>query len=91
MNRALFALAVGVVGLGMMGCAEGVDDPPEVPPATVATQPKLPRGALSDDLRLPRLQDTIQADNSPSEAKRLPQLAWPIPTPPGPEQSPEQP
>ena len=85
MNRALFALAVGVVGLGMMGCAEGVDDPPEVPSTPAVAQPRTPRGALSDDLRLPPLQDSVKSDNSVAAAQQLPPLLlWPHPEPPVP-------
>jgi len=82
MIRALFALAVGVVGLGMMGCATGVDDPPEAPPTPVVSNRNPPNAALSDDLRLPRRQDSVKADNTPDVAMQLPQAGWPIPEPP---------
>lgn len=52
MNRALFALAVGVVSLGMMGCATDVEDP--VPPApTPEPQRDPPRQAFSAQLQSP--------------------------------------
>lgn len=55
MNRALFAVAVGVVGLTLMGCATDVDDP--VPPAPAPeAQRDAPKQALAGQLRDPQLQ-----------------------------------
>lgn len=55
MNRALFAVVVGVVGLTMMGCATDVED--EVPPAPAPEEQQAPpKQALSTQLRDPQQQ-----------------------------------
>lgn len=55
MKRALFAVAVGVVGLTLMGCATDVEDP--VPPAPAPEEQKdPPKQALSGQLRDPQMQ-----------------------------------
>ncbi len=81
MNRVLFALAVGVLGLGMMGCATSVDDPlPPLPAPEVQHDP--PQQALSGKLRQPQLQETTTIDNTSltdPEARQLPPI--PAPTP----------
>ena len=55
MNRALFAVVVGIVGLTMMGCATGVED--DVLPAPApAEQHAPPKQALSTQLHDPQQQ-----------------------------------
>jgi hypothetical protein len=55
MKRALFAVAVGFVGLTMMGCATDVDDP-VVPAPAPEEQRDPPKQALSGQLRDPQQQ-----------------------------------
>ena len=57
MNRALFAVGVGIVGLSMamMGCATSVDDPVPAPVEPVQ-QLDPPAQTLSGDLRQPQSQ-----------------------------------
>jgi hypothetical protein len=84
MNRALFAIGVGVVGLSMamMGCATSVDDP--VPPAPAPeAQREPPQQTLSGQLRDPQQQliSGIEVNrgfgNVP--AKQVPPIPNPIP------------
>ena len=52
MNRALFAMALGL-GMSLMGCATGVDDPvPQAPAPEEQRDP--PSQALSGELRDPQ-------------------------------------
>ena len=54
MNRPLFVMALGL-GMGLMGCAAGVDDP--VPPAPAPEEQRdPPKQTLSADLRDPQQQ-----------------------------------
>jgi hypothetical protein len=81
MNRALFALALGL-GMSLMGCATGVDDP--VPPAP-APEPQRdpPTQTLSGVLRDPQqlLLSGIEAKKGLGNlpAQQLPPS--PLPTP----------
>jgi hypothetical protein len=54
MNRTLFAMALGL-GMSLMGCATGVDDPVPQAPAPEA-QKDPPSVALSGELRDPQQQ-----------------------------------
>jgi hypothetical protein len=81
MKRALFAMALGL-GIGLMGCATGVDDP--VPPAPAPEEQRDPPSqALSGDLRDPeqRLLSGIEINKGISDvpAKQAPPA--PLPTP----------
>lgn len=82
MNRALFALALGVVGLGMMGCAVGVEDP-VLPTPAPEEQRDPPQQALSGELRQPQLQEIVNIDNHSSilqiAAKQRPPIPQPVP------------
>jgi hypothetical protein len=54
MNRSLFAMALGL-GISLMGCATGVDDPvPQAPAPEEQRDP--PAQALSGELRDPQQQ-----------------------------------
>lgn len=54
MNRALFAIVLGL-GIGLMGCAAGVDDP--IPPAPAPEEQRdPPKQTLSGELRDPQQQ-----------------------------------
>jgi hypothetical protein len=55
MNRTLFAMALGLGMMGLMGCATGVDDPvPQAPAPEEQRDP--PSQALSGELRDPQQQ-----------------------------------
>jgi hypothetical protein len=84
MNRALFAIGVGIVGLSMamMGCATGVDDP--VPPAPAPeAQRDPPKQTLSGELRDPQqeLLSGIAVNNGLENvpARQVPPGPTPIP------------
>lgn len=84
MNRALFAIGVGVVGLGMamMGCATSVDDP--VPPAPAPeAQRDPPQQTLSGQLRDPQQQllSGIEVNRGLSNVPAKQVAPNPIPTP----------
>jgi hypothetical protein len=85
MNRVVFAVAVGVVGLGMMGCATAVDDP-VLPTPAPEQQPDPPQQALNGQLPHPQLQQISTIENptavSPIQVKERP----PLPQPPQPPQ-----
>jgi hypothetical protein len=86
MNRALFAIGVGVVGLSMamMGCATSVDDP--VPPAPAPeAQREPPQQTLSGQLRDPQNQLITGI-----EVNRGYESVPPRQVPPGPTPVPEQ-
>ena len=84
MNRAVFALALGVVGLSMMGCATDVEDPVVPTPAPEA-QRQPPQQTLSGELRAPQLQQIANIDNNsqvnPYLAKQRPPIPQPQPQP----------
>ncbi len=63
MNRALFAIALGVVGLSMMGCAADVEDP-VLPIPAPEPQRQPPQETLSGELRTPQLQQIANIDNN---------------------------
>lgn len=81
MNRALFAMVLGL-GMGLMGCATGVDDP--VPPAPAPEEQRDPPNvALSGDLRDPQQQllSGIEIDKGLSNVPAKQILPGPLPTP----------
>ena len=81
MNRTLFAMALGL-GMGLMGCATGVDDP--VPPApTPEEQRDPPTQALSGELRDPQQQllSGIEINDRLSNVPAKQVLPGPLPTP----------
>ena len=81
MNRALFAMALGL-GMGLMGCATGVDDP--VPPAPAPEEQRDPPSqALSGSLRDPeqRLLSGIEINKGFSDVPANQVPKGPIPTP----------
>jgi hypothetical protein len=81
MKRVLFALAVSVVSIGMMGCATNVDDP--VPP-TPAPEPQRdpPKQVFSAELQTPEMalisQMGINDGLSAVPARQRPPLPSPI-------------
>jgi hypothetical protein len=82
MNRVLFALALGVVGLSMMGCATAVDDPVVPTPAPEA-QRDPPEQTLGGQLHQPQLQEISNIENpnavSPILNKQRPPIPQPVP------------
>lgn len=81
MNRALFAMVFGL-GMGLMGCATGVEDPLEPVPAAEA-QRDPPNERLSVGLRDPQQQliDGIEVNDRFSDVPVMQILPTPIPTP----------
>lgn len=82
MKRALFAMVLGL-GIGLMGCAAGVDDPvPQAPAPEEQRDP--PAQALSGELRDPQQQllSGIETNDGFSQvpAKQLINKG-PLPTP----------
>ena len=81
MNRALFAMALGL-GMGLMGCATGVDDP--VPPAPAPEEQRDPPSqALSAELRDPQQQllSGIEINKGFSDVPVKQVNPGPLPTP----------
>jgi hypothetical protein len=81
MNRTLFAMAMGL-GMGLMGCAAGVDDPlPPAPAPEVQRQP--PSQVLSGTVQDPQQQllGAIGIDNGLSAVPAKQVHNGPIPTP----------
>jgi hypothetical protein len=81
MNRTLFAIALGL-GVSLMGCATGVDDP--VPPAPAPeVQRDPPSQALSGQLRDPQQQllSAIEIDKGLSDVPFKQVHPGPLPTP----------
>jgi hypothetical protein len=81
MNRGLFAMALGL-GMGLMGCAAGVDDP--VPPAPAPEEQRDPPSqALSGELRDPQQQllSGIEINKGLSDVPAKQVLQGPLPTP----------
>ncbi len=81
MNRALFAMALGL-GMGLMGCATGVDDPvPPGPQPEVQKDP--PSVALSGELRDPQQQllSGIEINKGFSDVPIKQVNPGPLPTP----------
>ena len=81
MNRTLFAMALGL-GMGLMGCATGVDDPvPPGPAPEVQRDP--PSQALSGELRDPQQQllSGIEVNNGFTEVPVKQVHQGPLPTP----------
>ena len=81
MNRALFAMVLGV-GMGLMGCATGVEDPvPQAPAPEEQRDP--PAQALSGELRDPQQQllSGIEMNDRLSGVPAKQVLPGPVPTP----------
>lgn len=81
MKPALFAVVLGL-GIGMMGCAAGVEDP--LPPAPAPEEQRdPPKQTLSAELRDPQqqLMSGIAIDNGFSEVPIKQGPAGPLPTP----------
>ena len=81
MNRSLFAMALGF-GMGLMGCATGVDDPvPQAPAPEEQRDP--PTQALSGELRDPQQQllSGIEVGRGFSDVPIKQAPPGPIPTP----------
>jgi hypothetical protein len=87
MNRVLFAVAVGVVSLGMMGCATNVDDP--VPP-TPAPEPQRdpPKQVFSAQLQSPEAALISQIGINDGTANVPAKQKPPIPEPFAPSETP---
>jgi len=82
MNRALFAMALGL-GMSLMGCATDVDDPLAPEPAP-QEQRDPPKQALTGALRDPQQQllGGLEIDNGLSDVPPKQQvLPGPLPTP----------
>lgn len=81
MNRALFAMALGL-GMALMGCATGVDDPvPQAPAPEEQRDP--PNQALGGELRDPQQQllSGIAVNQGFSDVPVMQVPHAPIPTP----------
>jgi hypothetical protein len=82
MNRALFALALGIASLSIVGCATAVEDPVLPTPAPEA-QRDPPQQTLSGELRQPQLQEIAKIDNNTPvltiTAKQRPPIPQPAP------------
>ena len=78
MKRAMFVMVAGL-GIGLMGCANDVDDP--VPPApTVEAQREPPRQALNTQLRDPQ-QELIDGIDVNHGFSNVPKQRIPGPQP----------
>jgi len=81
MNRALFAMALGL-GMGLMGCATDVEDP-VVPAPAPEEQRDPPKQGLNAQLRDPQLQ-LISGLETNERLARVPAkqiVPTPLPTP----------
>jgi hypothetical protein len=82
MKRALFAVAVGFMGLTMMGCATGVVD--SIPPSPAPEESDPPQETLSAELQDPQGQQLGEITRNRGVADVPPERAPvepPIPTP----------
>jgi hypothetical protein len=81
MNRALFAMALGL-GMSLMGCATGVDDPLPPEPAR-QEQRDPPKQALTGNLRDPQEQllVAVEIENGLSDVPAKQIIPGPLPPP----------